>query len=122
MDRLEYKTDENDRICLIQTMTTLNNKASTAERNQSSIRSIIKRLVRTLLSDLERYYVLKIIQQSLSTLDTIIDRNQNIIYEHQFRNEKIICSPKFRIADPTTTTEYHYPDYHNHHDGTSKKY
>jgi len=122
MDRLEYKTDENDRICLIQTMTTLNNKASTAERNQSSIRSIIKRLVRTLLSDLERYYVLKIIQQSLSTLDTIIDRNQNIIYEHQFRNEKIICSPKLRIADPTTTTEYHYPDYHNHHDGTSKKY
>jgi len=104
MDQLESITDENDRS-LSQTMTALSNKASTAERSQSSIRSIIKRHVRTLRNDLERYYVLKIIQQSLSTLDTITDLHQDIIYEHQFQNGKVISAPKFRIIDPTTTTE-----------------
>jgi len=76
-----------------------------AERNQRWIRNIIKRHVRTLRSNLERYYVLKTIQQSLSTLDTITDLHRNIIYQYQFRNGKIISSPKFRIVDPTTTTE-----------------
>ena len=56
-------------------------------------------------SNLERYYVLKTIQQSLSTLDKITDLHQDIIYQHQFRNGKIISFPKFRIVDPTTTTE-----------------
>jgi len=58
-----------------------------------------------LRSNLERYYVLKTIQQSLSTLDKITDLHQDIIYQHQFRNGKIISFPKFRIVDPTTTTE-----------------
>ena len=56
-------------------------------------------------SNLERYYVLKTIQQSLSTLDKITDLHQDVIYQHQFRNGKIISFPKFRIVDPTTTTE-----------------
>ena len=38
-------------------------------------------------------------------MDTITDLHQDIIYQHQFRNAKIISSPKFRIVDPTTTTE-----------------
>ena len=59
----------------------------------------------TLRSNLERYYVLITIQQSLSTLDTITDLHRNIIYQYQFRNGKIISSPKFRTVDPTTTTE-----------------
>ena len=50
-------------------------------------------------------HVLKTIQQSLSTLDAITNLHQDIIYQHQFRNGKIISSPKFRIVDPTTTTE-----------------
>jgi len=58
-----------------------------------------------LRSNLERYYVLKTIQQSLSTLDKITDLHQDVIYQHQFRNGKIISFPKFRIVDPTTTTE-----------------
>jgi len=58
-----------------------------------------------LKSNLERYYVLKTIQQSLSTLDKITDLHRDIIYQHQFRNGKIFSFPKFRIADPTTTTE-----------------
>jgi len=105
MDQLESITDENDRTRLFQTMTALSNKASTAERSQLSIRSIIKRHVQTLRSNLERYYVLKTIQQSLLTLDTITDLHQDIIYQHQFRNGKIISFPKFRIVDPITTTE-----------------
>ena len=47
MDQLESITDENDHIRLSQTMTALSNKANTAERSQSSIRSIIKHHVRT---------------------------------------------------------------------------
>ena len=105
MDQQESITDENKRMRLFRTMTTLSNKVSTAEGNQLSIRSIIKRHVRTLRSDLEWYYVLKIIQQSLSTLDTIIDLHQDIIYEHQFHNGKIISFRKFRNVDPITTTE-----------------
>jgi len=58
MDQLESITDENDRTSIFQIMTALSNKASTAERSQSSIRSIIKRHVRTLRSNLERYYIL----------------------------------------------------------------
>ena len=105
MDQLESIIDENDRTRLFQTMMVLSDKASTAERKQASIRSIIKRHVHTLRSDLEHYYVTKIIQQSLSTLDTITELHQDVIYEHQFRNGKMISSPKFRIVDPTTTTE-----------------
>jgi len=47
MDQLESITDENDHIRLSQTTTALSNKANTAERSQSSIRSIIKHHVRT---------------------------------------------------------------------------
>jgi len=53
-------------------------------------------------SNLERYYVLNNIQQSLSILDTITDLHRNIIYQHQFLNGKIIGSPKFRIVDTIT--------------------
>jgi len=105
MDQLESVTDTNDRLRLSQTMTTLSNKATAAERSQLWIRTIIKRHVQTLRSNLESYYVLKTIQQSLSTLDTITDLRQDIIYQHQFRNGKIISFPKFRIVDPITTTE-----------------
>jgi len=38
-------------------------------------------------------------------LDIITDLHQDVLYEHQFQNGKIISSPKFRIVDPTTTTE-----------------
>jgi len=102
MDQLESITDENDRTRLFQTMTAVSNKASAAERSQLWIRTIIKRRVQTLRSNLERHYVLKTIQQSLSTLDTITDLHQDIIYEHQFRNGKIISFPKFRIVDTIT--------------------
>jgi len=105
MDQLESITDENDRARLFQNMTVLSDEVGNAERNQVAIGSIIKRHVRTLRSDLESYYVTKIIQQSLSTLDTITDLHQDIIYEHQFQNGKIISSPKFRIVNPTTTME-----------------
>jgi len=54
---------------------------------------------------LERYYVLKNIQQSLPTLDTITDLHQDIINQHQFRNGKIISFPNFRIVATTTSTE-----------------
>ena len=105
MDLLESIADENYRTRLFQTMTTLSNKASTTERNKRWIRNIIKHHVRTLRSNLERYYVLKTVQQSLSTLDTITDLHRDIIHQHQFRNGKLISSPKLRIVDPTTTTE-----------------
>jgi len=85
MDQLESITDENDRTPLFQTMTALSNKASAAERSQLWIRTIMKRHVQTLRSNLERYYVLTTIQQFLSTLDTITDLHRNIIYQHQFR-------------------------------------
>jgi len=102
IDQLESILDENDRTRLFQAMTALSNKASTAERSQLWIRTIIKRHVRTLRSNLERYYVLKTIQQSLLNLGTITDLYQDIIYQHHFRNGKIISFPKFRIVDPTT--------------------
>ena len=51
------------------------------ERNQSLIKLIIKRYARTVGSDLERYYVLKIIQKSLLTLDTITDLQPDVVYE-----------------------------------------
>ena len=105
MDQFEVFKEDTDSPRMFQTMSTLSNKASTAERSQLSIRSIIKRHVQTLRSNLERQYVLKTIQQSLSTLNTITDLHRDIIYQHQFRNGKIISSPKFRIVDPTTTTE-----------------
>jgi len=73
VDQLELITDTNDRIHLSQTMTALSKKARIAERSQSWIRTIIKRHVQTLRSNLERYYVLRSIQQSLSTLDKITD-------------------------------------------------
>jgi len=73
VDQLELISDTNDRLRLSQTMTALNKKASTAERSQLWIRTIIKRHVQTLRSNLERYYVLRTIQQSLSTLNKIID-------------------------------------------------
>jgi len=86
-------------------MTALSKKASTAERSQLWIRTIIKRHVQTLRSNLERYYVLKTIQQSLSTLDEITDLHQDIIYQHQFRYGKIISFPKYQTVDSPTTTE-----------------
>jgi len=105
VDQLELITDTNDRMRLSQTMTALSKKARTAERSQLWIRTIIKRHVQTLRSNLERYYVLRTIQQSLLVLDKITDLHQDIIYEHQFRNGKIISFPKYRIVDPITTTE-----------------
>jgi len=102
MDQFEVFKEDTDRPRMFQTMSILSNKA---ERSQLSIRSIIKCHVRTLRNNLECYYVLKTIQQSLSTLDTITDLHQDIIYQHQFRNGKIVSFPKFRIVDPTTTTE-----------------
>jgi len=63
MDQLELITDENDRTRLSQTMTAPSDKASTAERSQLWIRTIIKRHVQTLRSNLERYYVLRTVQQ-----------------------------------------------------------
>jgi len=105
VDQLELITDTNDRMRLSQTMTALSKKARTAERSQLWIRIIIKRHVQTLRSNLERYYVLRTIQQSLLVLDKITDLHQDIIYQHQFRNGKIISFPKYRIVDPITTTE-----------------
>jgi len=58
-----------------------------------------------LRSNLERYCVLRTIQQSLSALEKITNLHQDIIYQHQFRNGKIISFPKYRIVDPITTTE-----------------
>jgi len=58
VDQLELITDTNDRLRLSQTMTALSKKASTAERSQLWIRTIIKRHVQTLRRNLERYYVL----------------------------------------------------------------
>jgi len=104
LDQLGLITDTNDRLRLSQTMTALSKKASTVERSQLWIRTIIKRHVQILRSNLERYYVLRTIQQSLSTLDKITDLHQDIIYQHQFRNGKIISFPKFKIVNPTTTT------------------
>ena len=76
---MELIADTNDRIRLSQTMTALSKKASTAERSQLWRRTIIKRHVQTLRSTLERYYVLRTIQQSLSTLDKITDLRRDII-------------------------------------------
>ena len=73
VDQLELITPENDQIRLSQTMTALSEKASAAERSQLWIRTITKRHVQTLRSNLERYYVLRTIQQSLSALNKIID-------------------------------------------------
>jgi len=86
-------------------MTALSDKASTAERSQLWIRTIIKRHVQKLRGNLERYYVLKTVQQSLLALDKITDLHQDIIYQHQFHNGKIISFPVYRIVDPITTTE-----------------
>jgi len=86
-------------------MTALSDQASTAERTQSWIKTIIKCHVQILRSKLKRYYVLRIAQQSLFALDEITDLHQDIIYQHQFRNGKIISFPKYRIVDPMTTTE-----------------
>jgi len=47
VDQLDLNTDENDRIRLSQTMTALSDKASTAERSQLWIRTIIKRHIHT---------------------------------------------------------------------------
>jgi len=105
MDQLESIKEENDHTRMFQTMTALSDKASTAERSQLWIRTIIKRHVQTLRSNLERYYVLRTIQQSLSTSDKITDLHQDIIYQHQFCNGEIISVPKYRIVDPLTTTE-----------------
>ena len=105
MDQFEVFKEETERPRMFRTMSAISNKASMAERNQRLIRNIIKRHVQTLRSNLERYYVLKTIQQSLSTLDMITDLHQDIIYQHQFHNGKIISSPKFRIVNPTNTTE-----------------
>jgi len=105
VDQLELITDTNDHLHLSQTMTALSKKASIAERSQLWIRTIMKRHVQTLGSNLERYYALRTIQQSLTALDKITDLHQDIIYQHQFRNGKIISFPKYRIVDPTTTTE-----------------
>jgi len=105
VDQLELITDENDHIRLSQTMKALSENASTVERNQLWIRTIVKRHVQTLRSNLERYYVLRIAQQSLLTLDRIINLHQYTIYQHQFRNGKITSFPKYRIVDPITTTE-----------------
>jgi len=68
-------------------------------------KTIIKRHVQTLRSNLERYYVLRTVQQALLALDKITDLQQDIIYQHQFRNGKIISFPKYQIVDPMTTTE-----------------
>ena len=84
VDQLELFTDENDRIRLSQAMTALSDKASIAERSQLRIRTIIKRHVQTLRSNLEHYYVLRTAQQSFSALDNITDLHQDIIYQHQF--------------------------------------
>jgi len=105
MDQFEVFKEETERPRMFQTMSAISNKARMAERNQRWIRNITKRHVQTLRSNLEHYYVLKTIQQSLSTLDTVTGLHQDIIYQHQFRNGKIISSPKFRIVDPTATTE-----------------
>ena len=105
VDQLELITDENNRTRLSQTMMTLSDKASTAERSQLWIRTIIKHHAQTLRSNLERYYVLRIVQQSLFALNKITDLHQDIIYQHQFLNGKIISFPKYRIVDPMTTTE-----------------
>jgi len=102
MDQFEIFKEGTDRPRMFQTMTALSNTVSAAERSQLWIRTIIKRHVQTLRSNLERYYVLKTVQQSLSILDTITDLHRNSIYQHQFRNGKIISSPKFRIVDPIT--------------------
>jgi len=73
--------------------------------SQLWIRTIIKRHAQTLRNNLECYYVLIIVQHSLLALDEIIDLHQDIIYQHQFLNGKIISFPKYRIIDPRTTTE-----------------
>jgi len=105
VDQLELIPDENDRTRLSQIMTALSDKASIAERSQLWIRTIMKRHAQTLRNNLERYYVLRIVQQSLFALDEITDLHQDITYQHQFLNGKIISFPKYRIVDPMTTTE-----------------
>jgi len=55
--------------------------------------------------NLERYYVLRTVQKSLFALDGITDLHQDILYQHQFRNGKIISFPKYRMVDPMTITE-----------------
>jgi len=84
VDQLELITDTNGRLRLSHTMTALSKKASTAERSQLWIRTIIERHVQTSRSNLERYYVSRTIQQSLSALNKITDLHRDIIYQHQF--------------------------------------
>jgi len=105
MDQLELITDENNRTRLSQTMMTISDKASSAERSQLWVRTIMKRHAQTLRNNLERYYVLRIVQQSLFALYEITDLHQDIIYQHQFLNGKIISFPKYRIVVPMTTIE-----------------
>jgi len=100
VDQLELITDTNDHLRLSQTMTALSKKASTAERSQLWIRTIIKRHVQTLRSNLERYYVLRTIQQSLSALNKITDLHRDIIYQHQFRMEKSLVFPNIGLLIP----------------------
>jgi len=94
MDQLELITDESNRTRLSQIMMALSDKAGTAERSQLWIRTIIKGHAQTLRNNLERYYVLRIVQQYLFALDEITDLHQYIIYQHQFFNRKIISFSK----------------------------
>ena len=73
MNQLESITDEGRRMRFFRTLSDFSNKARKAERSQLSLRSIIKRHARTLRNNLEHYDILKIIQQFLSTLDTLKD-------------------------------------------------
>ena len=109
VDQLELITDENDRIRLSQTMTALSNKANATERRQLWIRTFIKRDVQTLRSNLERYYVLRTVQQSFLALDNITDLHQDIIYQHQFLNGKITSFPKYRNVDPIPLPRSYQP-------------
>jgi len=89
---------------LYRKMARFNKKGQQAHNNQQWLIKIIKRRAQILRENLEGYYIFRVVQQSLLALDKITNLLQDIIYQHQVHNGKIISVPKYRIVDPITTT------------------
>jgi len=73
--------------------------------NQQRLRPTIQRHARLLRKDLEDYYILRVVQQSLHYISEIAKFQSDIIYQHQLFNGKIVSTPRYRIIDPPSTME-----------------
>jgi len=84
VDQSATITDDNERVHLGRKMTRLSNKVRIADRSREWLRETIKRLTQILRRSLERYYVLRIINQSLSALNNLTELQEDVIYQHQW--------------------------------------